>query len=215
MYLIYTRFPYTRLEEKELEIIVQCLFVTRIPNFCSICLDFNQRILRRMLRYRACERNGSKKRMHTITTSIGLGSPSGKRCLPHTWHNKNRELQPEHGGTVCEVDTRWDGRTRVVCCCRWSLGWPLSSNGQHLEGLWDPAFVFLEIWVANLVSSTLSPSHCRISKLSDCRRCSGALCKSVHMMCLPFCELWCLVLSVYCMPLLYQEYLPWVANWIL
>jgi aryl-alcohol dehydrogenase-like predicted oxidoreductase len=42
MYLIYTRVPSTLLEEEELEIIVYCLFVTRISNFCKNAKIFEQ-----------------------------------------------------------------------------------------------------------------------------------------------------------------------------
>ena len=135
---------------------------------------------------RTCQGNGRKKRLHTIATCIGLGSPSGIWCLPHTRHNKNREFQPECGGTVCEAGTRWDGRTRVVCCCRWSCGWPLFSDGQHLEGFWDTSIVILETWIVKY-----NILNCRIYKLLDCRRCSGLHCKSVHMMCLSLYFMMC------------------------
>nr|P49249.1 RecName: Full=IN2-2 protein [Zea mays]CAA41448.1 In2-2 [Zea mays] len=74
-------------------------FRKHMPRFQPENLDKNAQIFERV------RRDGSTERMHAITARVGLGSPPRKRRLPHTWHNKNRQLQPERGGTVCEAYT--------------------------------------------------------------------------------------------------------------
>ena len=71
--------------------------------------------------------------------------------LPYSRHNKNREFQPKCGGTFCEADSIRDGQTRVICCRRWSLGWPVSWDGTHMEGFRDTAIVVLEVRVAQYI----------------------------------------------------------------
>ena len=107
----------------------------------------------------ACQWDGRKERMDVIAARTSLGSPSGNRCLPHTWNHKDKQLQPEPGSVVGEAHARGDGRAWVLCRHGWCPRWPVSQHiSEYLEGFRDPSSVILErklemctvIWVHSL-----------------------------------------------------------------
>ena len=107
----------------------------------------------------ACQWDGRKERMHVIAARTSLGSPSGNRCLSHSWNHKDQQLQPEPGSVVGEAHARGDGRAWVLCRHGWCPRWPVSQHiSEYLEGFRDPSSVILErklemctvIWVHSL-----------------------------------------------------------------
>lgn len=91
--------------------------------------------------------NSIKKKMHHITTCIGLGSSQRRWHMPHTWYHQDWEPQWKYWSRICKTNSRWDSRAGVLCLCWYGQRRKACVHVGNLDKFWDSTIVLLESWI--------------------------------------------------------------------